>query len=60
MKIELFLLYMNDLPICCEVDHIALFAEDTSFLNVDTDINHLNIKDVITLYSAERWFSTIK
>jgi len=56
----LFLVYMNDFPDNVETRLTCLFADDTTLLNSNKDIDTLNNKTTISLKQAEKWFSCNK
>ncbi|KAG8327444.1 hypothetical protein J6590_108236 [Homalodisca vitripennis] len=53
----LFLLIMNDLPNNISRSFTAMFADDTTFLSVDSDVNSLSLVVENTMKQAVDWFA---
>lgn len=52
----LFVIYMNDLPLNLDAGIVNIFADDTSFVNTDPDLQNLQTKTLLSQKMAEEWF----
>lgn len=54
----LFIIYINDLSENVTAKSVYIFADDTTLLNTDQDIDNLKLKTANSLEEATRWFHT--
>ena len=52
----LFILFINDLPLCLSNTHIHMYADDTSLFAIGNDIDEVNQKLNNDLIAVSKWF----
>lgn len=56
----LFLVYINDLPLKFSNDRMILFADDTTILNTNSNLEDLNNEMNNSHFAVEQWFKSNK
>ena len=52
----LFILYINDLPLCLQNSNIHMYADDTALYVIGSDVNEINYLLNNDLTNVSKWF----